>query len=246
MRSSLSLAPAVMTALSLWASMAPAQSQIEPEFAIFDVILGNPVSDLPEIHVSELACGSNGGPPAQTLQAFEDFAQCAAEPSGLHEVTFFYDDEQDFIARALESQYRFLQGGTSIFAHPVIVSVLVDAKGLVQGRRIVTDNRIDERERRTAVTLIRNFKARYSDWALDCADLPMRDGEQPLGNQFIHEVCRAVSPDGKTLILIDASFLRKKGQLAINQETQAVNSGYFQSQTRYEEVLAPYSPGEAP
>ena len=232
--------------LGLAAGAAPAQERIEPVYSIWEVVLGNPVSDLPEALVSEVACGTNGGPPAQPLVAFDDFATCPAEPSGLHEVAFFYDDEQDYIARALELEYRFLQGGTSIFAHPVIVSVLVDGTGIVQGRRIVTDDRISDRERRTAVTLMRNFKARFSGWSLTCADLPMRDGEQPAGNQFIHELCQGTSPDGSTRIAIDASYLRKKGQQAINTETQQVNTGYFQSQTRYDEVLAPYTPGGAP
>lgn len=225
---------------------AAAQVKVEPDYAIWDVVLGQPVAQIPETQVSELACGTNGGPPAQVLTAFEDFATCPPEASGLHELTFFYDDEQDFIARALEAEYRFLQGGTSIFAHPVIVAVLVDPAGLVQGIRIVTDNRISDRERRTAVTLMRNFKARFSDWVLDCADLPLRDGEQPVGNQFIHELCTGTSADGTLRIAIESSYLRKKGQRAINLETQTVNTGYFESQTRFEQVLAPYTPALAP
>jgi len=232
--------------LALCAGMALGQQLIEPAYSIFDVVLGDPVAQIPEFTVSELACGTNGGPPAQALRQFEDFAQCTPEPSGLYEVMFFYDDEQDYIARALESEYRFLQGGTSVFAHPVIVSVLVDEAGLVQGRRIVTDDRISDRERRTAVALIRNFKARYSDWTLACNDLPMREGEQPVGNDFIHEFCEGTSPDGMAHIAIEASYLRKRGQLSVNIETQVVNTGYFQSQTRFEEVLAPYTPSEAP
>lgn len=232
--------------LGLASGAAVAQVRIEPVYSIWDVVLGNPVSDLPEAQLSEIACGTNGGPPAQPLAKFEDFAICAPDASGLHEVAFFYDDEQDYIARAMESEYRFLQGGTSIFAHPVLVSVLVDQAGIVQGRRIVTDDRIRDQERRTAVTLIRNFKARFSGWSLTCTDIPMRDGEQPAGKQFIHELCQGTSPDGTTRIAIDASYLRKKGQRAISQETQTVNTGYFQSQTRYEEVLAPLTPSEAP
>lgn len=232
-----------------WVPMAlesVAQQKIEPDFSIWDVVLGQPVSQIPETLVGEVACGTNGGPTAQILTAFEDFATCPAEPSGLHELTFIYDDEQDYVARALEVEYRFLQGGTSIYAHPVIVAILVDPAGLVQGIRIVTDNRISDRERRTAVTLMRNFKARYSDWVLDCADIPLRDGEQPVGNQFIHELCKGTSADGKVRIDIESSFLRKKGQRAINLETQAVNTGYFESQTRFEQVLAPYTPTVTP
>ena len=130
--------------------------------------------------------------------------------------------------------------------HPVIVSLLVDPAGVVQGRRIVTDNRVSDSVRRTAFTLIRNFQARYSNWSLSCADIPMKDGEQPVGTQFVHELCTGRSPDGRTLIAIEASYLRKKGQRATNQETQQVNTGYFESQTRYEEVLSPHTPLAAP
>ena len=234
---------------AVWGAMAlcaVAQQKIEPEYAIWDVVLGQFISQIPEALVSELACGTNGGPPAEGLTAFEDFATCAAEASGLHEVTFLYDDEQDYIAKAMESEYRFLQGGTSIFAHPVIVSVLADPAGLVQGIRIITDNRISDRERRTAVTLMRNFKARYSDWGMDCVDLPMREGEQPVGTQFIHELCEGTSGDGALRLIIEASYLRKKGQRAINLETQIVNTGYFESQTRFEQVLAPSTPTVQP
>jgi hypothetical protein len=221
---------------------AVAQQRIEPLFSIWDVVLGQPMSDLSEALVSEIACGTNGGPPAQILVKFTDFATCAPEASGLREVTFSYDDEQDYVARALELEYKFLQGGTSIFAHPVVVSVLVDGSGIAQGIRIVTDNRISDRERRTAVTLIRNFKARYSDWSMTCADIPIKDGEQPVGNQFIHELCTGTSADRTLQVAIEASYLRKKGQSGVNLETQKVNKGYFQSETRFEQVLAPYAP----
>ncbi len=225
---------------------ASAQELIEPVFSIWDVRLGQSVSDLPDMEVAEIACGTSGGPPGQALASFRDFATCPPELSGLFEVQFIYDDEQDYIARALEVEYQFLRGGTSVYAHPVIVSVLVDASGIVQGRRIVTDDRIADLARRTAYTLITNFKAQYSDWSLECADIPMQEGELPVGDEFIHERCTGQSPEGSATVAIEASYLRKKGQIAMNQETQQVNIGYFESQTRFEEVLAPYSPAPAP
>lgn len=175
-----------------------------------------------------------------------DFLTCSPEPSGLREVEFNYDDEQDYIARALEMEYKFLQSGTSVFGHPVIVSLLVDPAGIVQGRRIVTDNRVSDSERRTAFTMIRNFKPRYGKWSLNCANVPMKEGQEPVGDQFVHERCTGKSPDGTSLIAFESSYLRKKGQRAVNQETQQVNTGYFESQTRYEEVLSPYAPVVAP
>lgn len=236
----------VLLGLGLSAHASFGQAQIEPVYSIWDVNLGQHVSQVPEADVGEIACGTAGGPPGHALTSFEDFLICPPEESGLREVAFSYDDEQDYIARALEVRYKFLQGGTSVFAHPVIVSLLVDSTGIVQGRRIVTDDRISINERRTAFTLIRNFKARYGKWSLSCADIPMKEGEQPVGKLFTHELCTGRSPDGRTLIAIEASYLRKKGQLAVNPETQKLNKGYFESQARYEEVLSPYVPVTAP
>ena len=232
--------------LGLSAHAPSCQERIEPVYSIWDVTLGQPVAQVPDADVGEIACGTAGGPPGQILASFSEFQTCPPEQSGLREIAFSYDDEQDYIALAREVQYKFLQGGTSVFAHPVIASLLVDPAGVVQGRRIVTDNRISDHDRRSAVTLMRNFKARYGKWALSCADVPMKEGEQPVGNQFIHELCTGQSPDGHTLIAIEASYLRKKGQRAVSQETQEVNAGYFESQTRYEEVLTPYAPMTAP
>lgn len=214
------------------------QELIEPVFSIWDVNLGQPISQVPDSEVGEIACGTDGGPSGRPLASFADFMTCIPEASGLREVEFNYDDEQDYVAKALELEYKFLQGGTSVYAHPVVVSLLVDSSGVVQGRRIATDNRISDLVRRTAFTLINNFKARYSDWSLDCADIPMKAGEQPVGTQFVHEICSGQSSDDSALVEIEASYLRKRGQRALNQETQEVNTGYFESQTRLEEVLS--------
>lgn len=236
----------VLFCLGLSAPAAFGQSSVVPVYSIWDVTLGQPVTQAPDSEVGEITCGTNGGPPGRGLTSFADFLACAPEASGLREIQFFYDDEQDYIARALELEYKVLQGGTSVYAHPVIVSLLVDLGGIVQGRRIVSDDRASDTVRRTAFTLSRNFKSRYGNWSLDCADIPMKEGEQPVGNQFVHELCTGQSPDGGTLIAIEASYLRKRGQLAVNQETQQVNSGYFESQTRYEEVLSSYVPVTSP
>jgi hypothetical protein len=229
-------------ALGQTTAVSPTDQHVAPVFSIWDVALGQPVADLPDTAVADIACGTAGGPPGQSLASFADFLSCMPETSGLYEVQFIYDDEQDYIARALELEYRFLRGGTSVYAHPVIVSLLVDAAGAVQGRRIVTDNRASDLDRRTAFTLINNFKAQYDGWSLDCTDIPMQEGELPVGNEFVHEVCTGQSPDGGTRIAVEATYLRKKGQLAVNQQTQQVNVGYFESQTHFEEVLSPYEP----
>jgi hypothetical protein len=224
-----------------------AQNAIEPGFDIWDVQLGQPVAAVPDSAAAIIACGTNGGPISIELKSFGDWAQCTPEASGLREIAFTYDDEKDYIARALELEYRALAGGTSIYAHPVVISILVDDEGVTQGIRIVTDDRASDHDRRVAVTLTENFRARFGPWNLDCKDIPMQPGEQPVGNRFFHQLCIGTNPDGSGQRLrLEGSYLRKKGQEGLNLETQQVNKGYYESETRLEVVNAPYSPSERP
>lgn len=218
---------------------------LAPPFTIWDVKMGEPVSAIDPVKVGEIACGTNGGPPSLPLKNFGEFGKCRPEASGLHEVYFTHDDEADYISLANEDEYKVLQGGTSIYAHPVVFSVLVDGAGLARGIRIVTDERAADRERRVAVALINNLKGRYTNWNLSCEDLPPVDGQMPVGTRFTHEVCTGVSP-AMDKVRLEATYLRRKGQEAISRETQQVNKGYYESRTRLEVVQAPYEPVAAP
>ena len=247
-------------AAAVWFGLAmalPAPSQVlaqpevklnyVPEFTIWDVKFGGPITQIPLSAVAVIACGTNGGPPSISLKDFTEFTKCPAEPSGLHEVFFTYDDEQDYIARALELEFRALAGGTSVYAHPVVVSILVDDKGISQGIRIVTDDHASDHDRRGAVYLAQNFRGQFASWSLQCQDIPMREGEQPVGNQFTHQRCTGTNPDGSgQRLLIEASYLRKKGQEALSIDTRQVNKGYYESRTRFELVNSPYLPSEGP
>ena len=218
---------------------------IEPDFNIWDVKLGQPVTSISDKVAAIIACGTDGGPISIPLKSFADWAQCTPEASGLREVAFTYDDEAEYIARALELEYRALKAGTSVYAHPVIVSVLVDDKGVTQGIRVVTDDRASDNDRRGAVFLIRNLQGQFGSWNLACDEIPMQDGEQKVGNQFIHERCTGTNPDGSgQKMAMEASYLRKKGQEGLSRDTQQVNKGYYESQTRLELVNAPYLPSE--
>ena len=75
----------------------------EPRAEIWDIPLGIAVGEI-TADFADLACGSNGGPPSRRLASFADFATCRPEKSGLHEVYFRYDDEQEYIARSLEQR----------------------------------------------------------------------------------------------------------------------------------------------
>lgn len=226
------------------AALAQQRLPLAPPFSIWDVRLGESITQIPEMDVIEIACGTNGGPASSPLKVFEDFKSCRPEQSGLYEVHFAYDDELDYIALALSAEFEILQDGTTVFSHPVMLSVLIDEDGIAQGIRILTDPRIPQRERRRSVTLIRNFKAKYGDWNLDCAELPASEGEEPAGRIFIKETCTGQSPDETINIRLDARYLRKKGQLAVNPETREVNPTYFESYTRMEMVQAPFEAAE--
>jgi len=90
----------------------------------------------------DLACGSNGGPPRQKLEGWTGFASCRPEPNGLHEVYIRFDDEDEYVGRAIDDPLH-AQGrvGTRVAGHPVILSALFDAGGVVRGLRFVTDPR---------------------------------------------------------------------------------------------------------
>ena len=82
----------------------------------------------------DLACGSNGGPPRQQLEDWSEFRKCRAEDNGLHEVYARFDDEDEYIGRAIEEP-RYARGktGTRVAGHPVILSVLFDRDGVLRG-----------------------------------------------------------------------------------------------------------------
>ena len=59
----------------------------------------------------DLACGSNGGPPRQKLEGWSEFKKCRAEDNGLHEVYARFDDEDEYIGKAIEEP-RYARGKT--------------------------------------------------------------------------------------------------------------------------------------
>lgn len=227
-------------------AMAQFDPTLVPAFTIWDIKFGEPITQFPDAEVAEIACGTNGGPPSTPLKSFADFEACQPEKSGLREVFFTNDDEQDYIARALDLEYRVMQGGTSIYAHPVVFSVLVDDEGLARGIRVITDERASDRDRRVAVTLARNLKSRYGRWVQSCDNLEPTAGQEPVGKMFVHEICTAPSPEGDAVMRLEATYFRKKGQVSINPETQQINRSYFQSATRLEVVQKPYEPDDTP
>jgi hypothetical protein len=181
----------------------------------------------------QLACGSDGGPPRQELDAWSDFTKCRPEASGLREVAARFDDEDEYVAKALgEPLYAGRQTGTRVAGHPVVLSAQFDDGGILRGIRIVSDPRARPAERRMAHLLGVAVINRYGTAGWSCSDFPPADGESAVGGVFIKQRCEKTMP-GRTLT-VETHFLRKSGQHDVDPDTHEYTQGEFDSWTRFE------------
>lgn len=200
---------------------------------VLDLKLGEPLSEQPG-PFREYACGTNGGPRGQALAGFEGYSACAVEPeSGLHEVTFRYDDELEYYALAMNLMpIADRYGGTRFGTFPVIASVLIGDDGILHGYRVVTDDRVPLRVRRVAYTMGILAKSRVAgEWT--CEQLALEDGETPVGRNAVKEDCTGRTAGGEQMTL-KTRFLHRKGQAYIDQHSGKVREGLYESTTRLE------------
>jgi hypothetical protein len=225
----------------------PAGGQALRRSTIWDLKLGSPIAAQPvPSEFQNFACGSNGGPPRRTLIGWGDFMRCPAEPDGLHEVYFEYDDELEYIARAHDNDIEISRwAGTHEATFPVITSALIDNAGIVRGIRLVTDARPDhrnditeaDRRKRDEFYLLGGFMAaRFNiEPARDCKSLAPAEGESSVGSLFIKQVCERKDEATGRRIVIHANLYRKPGQSAYNPQLPTqLTEGQFESSARIE------------
>ncbi len=227
---------ATLIAILLLAAGTPVRAQERPpRLEVWDLRLGTPVDRLPDEFV-DLACGTNGGPPSLPLNGWSDFRRCRAEPSGLREVYFRYDDELEYWAKANNLADQMEQfSGTKAYGFPVVVSALIDAQGLLAGIRIVSDPR-DTSQNRDEAYLLRNFlTSRFGrdDW--QCQDLALENGETAVDGVFVKQRCRK-QIDGNTTASLATRYLRKPGQSRFDPHTGRETAGQFESAASFELV----------
>ncbi|MBI3513438.1 MAG: hypothetical protein HY060_05145 [Proteobacteria bacterium] len=237
---------------ALWlgaALLAGPLAAAEPRrLTVWDLPLGAPATALPPPDAFKgFACGSDGGPPLQQLAGWSTYAACGRDASGLREVYFEYDDEQEYIARAhgrVEELPRL--AGTAELAFPVVVSALFDDAGILRAIRMVSDPRPDYRpdqgdgelrSRREAYKLGSFLAARFAiDPRRDCVAQPAADGESPVGQVFVKQRCEKRAAGRR--ITLETRYLRKAGQHDRDPTLDTrLTRGQFDSATRLEIVL---------
>jgi len=181
----------------------------------------------------EFACGSNGGPPRQKLDDWSGFMKCRPEPNGLHEVNVRFEDEREYIGRAIDDErYTDQRGATRVAGHPVILSALFDDGGTVRGLRFISDPRGSEMERRMAHMLRLAVINRYGVGGWNCTDFPAAEGETPVGGVFLKQRCSKLTPE--RWLTVEARFLRKPGQTGTDPKSGEYRPGQYESWTRFE------------
>jgi hypothetical protein len=224
------------TALALIVVGAGAARAEAPMPQIWDVTPGTPVGDLPDEAFVDPACGTNGGPPGLPVGSFENFGKCRPESFGLREIWFRYDDELEYIARAARDEDAVARSNAMVvLGQPVILSVLVDPAGLVQGYRIITDPHADEERRMYAYTVAIAFKARFGTDGWACDQLAPDEGETPITGLFVKERCRKVA-DGQESV-VESRYYYKPGQSLLDPNTGLPTVNQFESSARMQMVV---------
>lgn len=198
---------------------------------IWDINIGMRLGDLPSKVFVEPSCGNRGGPQGKAIGMFDQFLQCAPEASGLREIWFSYDDTDEFIALAHRQPWQ--RKTTSILDQPVILSVLIDSGGFIQGYRIYTDARANQELRQHAHELSIHFKARFN---LDshCENKPAENRETPIGGQFIKEICH--KEENGHIITTETKFFYRPGQQFFDPNTGIPMANSFESSAKLEVI----------
>jgi hypothetical protein len=202
---------------------------------IWDMTFGTLVADLPDEEFVDPACGTNGGPPGLRLAGFEEFEKCRAEATGLREVWFRHDDEEEFIARAVRNLDAVARANTMVMlGQPIMLSLLADRGGRLQGYRIFTDPRADPDLRKDAYLIGNAFKARYGNDGWDCKDEAPAAGETAFEGIFIKQRCRKQAEGHQ--VTIESRHYYKPGQALVDPNSGASTVNQFESLARIEVV----------
>jgi hypothetical protein len=217
----------------------------EARMTVWDLKIGTKAENMPAwIEFKGYACGSNGGPPLFQLKGWQEYVRCRADEKGLHEVYFEYDDEEEYIARAMEDVRIGRVVGTADNSYPLMLSALFDDAGVLKALRLITDPRQDFRADNFYATLKTRdqhhlygpfLSARFNmNIASDCVKLPLGPGESPVGDTYTKLDCTRSDAAKGVRYLLQTRYFRKPGQLDRDPVTGNLTNGQFEAYTKAE------------
>ncbi|MFO1183775.1 MAG: hypothetical protein U1E56_03175 [Bauldia sp.] len=221
-----------------------------PDFR--DLGLGLNAATLSTDGYDTFACGADGGQSLKPLKGWRDFAECARDASGLHEVAVEFGLEDKLLADQYREQYHeeawfASRAGTQVAGFPVVMSLLFDDQGISRGFRTVTDPRAGGEARARAFLMRDRLKPRFDmATATDCTSRPPSPGQTGVGAVFVNERCEKVI--GGKRIVVETHLFRRPGQTGFNANGIEV-AGEYESLTRWEvwdEAYRRAAPGQRP
>jgi hypothetical protein len=167
--------------------------------------VGVPVNELSTAGYLGFACVDEQWTRGEALESWAEFEHCPADAAGLHEVAFEYDDSYQEWAPVNDDWE-----GTKIAGHPVLLSLLIDDAGMVQGIRAVTDPESRMYMKKKAFLLGIRVMGRYGRDGWSCSDRPGVAGRSAVGGMYIDRHCEKDLGDRR--ILLDTALYRDVGQ----------------------------------
>ena len=168
---------------------------------------------------------------AATDRRLVGFAKCRPKESGLHEVYARFEDEDEYIGKAIDdplyARGRAGRGWPGIRWSCRRCSTARACCARFAWTRFA-------RPRTSAAWRIccgwRSSTATSRRWT--CTGLPPAAGETPVGGIFVKQRCEKSSPERH--LLVETRFLRKPGQSDADPATGNYRQGQFESWTRFE------------
>jgi hypothetical protein len=191
-------------AMALALVAGPAAAAENPlEGDLRDLRVGMSVAGIPVEGYVDLACGNDGREPGAALDAWSQFERCPPDAAGLHEVAFAFAPSP---LAALGDRWE----GTKVAGHPVIPSLLIDDRGIVQGIRIVTDPNTRLYLRKKAFLFGIRVMGRYGRDGWTCTEADPGDRRSPVGGMFIDRRCEKTFHDRR--LILETDLYRAAGQ----------------------------------
>ena len=96
-----------------------------------DLRVGMPIAEIPAEEYVDLTCAVA---PENRLDRWAEYPKCPTDGAGIRGVAFHFNEGLNPLAQVNET-YE----GTKIAGHPVLLTLLIDNRGIVDGLRIDTD-----------------------------------------------------------------------------------------------------------